>query len=175
MIPLANPAPATHPSRAEVSLSERGIPQCKAGIEMASWGSNGKQKHRIFLCPLRAKKIARCPLAPEAEPTWHCRPELKFGPAVTLSAEDDPRLFPAIPRNGALYEKLYRYRSGTERSNSLKKGPYDLPRCRHRRWSFWLIRLYLAGLLQHAKAWVAEADAQLFLASLVNERTEVAA
>jgi len=177
VIPLANKAPASHPSRGEVSLSERGVPLCQAGIEMVPWGSAGRGSRRrpLFLCPVGAKKRARCPLAPAEEPEWSCRPDLKRGPAVTVSPEEDPRLFPQIPRNSERYQELYRLRSGTERSNSLKKGAYALPSCRHRRWSFWLIRLYLAALLQHARAWVAELDARRFVAQLLGEVQEVAA
>ncbi|HHO58281.1 MAG TPA: hypothetical protein ENJ85_03815 [Oceanithermus profundus] len=177
VIPLANKAPATHPSRGDVSLSERGVPLCQAGIEMAPWGSagHGATRRPLFLCPVGARKLARCPLAPDGEAGWSCRPELKRGPAVTVSPEDDPRLFPQIPRNSDRYKELYRMRSGTERSNSLKKGVYALPGCRHRRASFWLIRLYLAALLQHAKAWVAEEDARAFVARLLGETVEAAA
>lgn len=177
VIPLAKKAPATHPSRGEVKLSDRGVPVCQAGIEMASWGSagHGSARRPLFLCPVGAGKIAQCPLAPAAEPTWSCRPDLKRGPSVTLSPQDDPRLFPLIARNSAQYKKLYRMRSGTERSNSLKKGVYALPGCRHRRASFWLIRLHLAALLQHAKAWVVELDACAFVAALLGETQEAAA
>ena len=85
------------------------------------------------------------------------------------------RLFPLIPRNSERYKTLYKLRSGTERSNNLKKGVYALPGCRHRRASFWLIRLHLAALLQHAKAWVAEMDARAFVAALLGEPQEAAA
>ncbi len=177
VIPLANKAPATHPSRGEVQLSERGVPMCEAKLEMSPWGSagHGDARRPLFLCPVGAGKLARCPLAPEAEPEWSCRPELKRGPAVTVSPKDDPRMFPLIPRNSERYKELYRMRSGTERSNNLKKGVYALPGCRHRRASFWLIRLHLAALLQHAKAWVADLDARVFVAQLLGETQEAAA
>ena len=119
--------------------------------------------------------MAQCPLAPPEDPSWSCRPDLKRGPAVTVSPQDDPRLFPLIPRNSERYKTLYKLRSGTERSNNLKKGVYALPGCRHRRASFWLIRLHLAALLQHAKAWVAEMDARAFVAALLGEPQEAAA
>lgn len=177
VIPLARPAPATHPSRGEVSLSERGVPMCAANIEMAPWGSagHGDARRRLFLCPVGAGRLSACPNAPEDDPTWSCRRDLKRGPSVTVSPRDDPRLFPEIPRNSTQYRTLYKLRSGTERSNNLKKGVYALPGCRHRRASFWLIRLHLAGLLQHAKAWVADLDAHAFVVALLGEAREAAA
>lgn len=38
----------------------------------------------------------------------------------------------------------------------MKKPFFKLEDARHRRKSFWTIRLYLMAILQHAKAWVAE-------------------
>jgi hypothetical protein len=44
-------------------------------------------------------------------------------------------------------------RAGCERSNAVKKERFRLEHARHRRASFWLIRLHLIALLQHARAW----------------------
>ncbi len=174
VIPLGNKVPATHPSRNEISLSKRGIPLCQASIEMTPWGSAGPDKRRIFICPLRAKKIAVCPLAPESQPDWHCRPELKYGPSVSVASQDDPRLFPRIARNSRRYGKLYRQRSGTERSNNAKKNGYHVSLCRHRRSHLWHIRLVTAAILQHASVWVSRHDALAFIADILGEQ-EVAA
>lgn len=158
VIPLKTAARATHPTRADVQLSERGVPLCQAGVEMAHWGTAGKGR-TSFLCPVKANKLATCPLAPSEQPDWHCRPDLKWGPTTVVAVDDNPRLFPAIPRHTATYERLYNLRSGTERSNAVKKETFGLEAARHRRGSFWLTRLHLIAILQHAKAWVAQEDA----------------
>lgn len=157
VIPLAKDAPATHPQRPELSLSSRGVPLCPGGCEMAPWGSAGAMR-RLFACPVKARSIDRCPLAPEGQPLWRCRPGAAMAPVVNLSVEQNPRLCPPVPRNSARHEQLYNQRSGAERSFSVKKELFDLEGARHRRKSFWLIRLYLMAVLQHARAWVADED-----------------
>lgn len=154
VIPLKKDARATHPTRPDVRLSKRGVPTCDAGLEMTHWGSAGKGR-TSFMCPLKAGKVHRCPLAPEGQPDWHCRPDLKWGPTRVIAVNDNPRLFPAIPRHTATYGTLYKLRSGTERSNAVKKETFKLEGAKHRRASFWLIRLHLIAILQHARAWVA--------------------
>lgn len=159
IIPLKTAARATHPTRPEVHLSPRGVPTCQAGCEMAHWGSAG-QGRVAFICPIRAHKLERCPLAPECQPDWHCRPDQKWGPTVTIKTRDNPRLCPPLPRNSARFQQLYNLRSGCERSNSVKKEIFQLEAARHRRASFWLTRLHLIAVLQHARAWVADEDAR---------------
>ena len=79
---------------------------------------------------------------------------------MSVSTKQHPRLFPEISRNSAGYRKLYAQRTACERSNAMKKEVLGLDRCKHRRRSFWLIRLYLCALLQHARVWVAGVDAR---------------
>jgi hypothetical protein len=173
VIPLSRPAPASHPSRGEVKFSDRGVPLCQANVEMTPRGTAGKDCRPLYLCPLRANKIARCPLAPDGQDDWHCTGQ-KYGPVVTVAPKDDLRLFPQIPRNSARYKKLYRQRSGTERSNFIKKyGQYVLS-CRHRRSHLWHIRLAAVAVLQHAKAWCRDIDSQRFIADLLGEQEAAA-
>lgn len=169
VIPLARSAPAVHPSRPDVRLSKRGAPLCEAGVEMAPWGSAGADR-RVFICPVKAKRIGRCPLAPEHDPTWVCRPDQKYGPAVSLRVSDDPRLCPPIPRNRPRFQQLMNLRSGCERSNAVKKETFRLEQARHRRASFWMIRLHLIALVQHARAWVASESADDLVALLLGRQ-----
>lgn len=150
--------PGVVPYRPEVKLSKRGIPLCEAGCEMGAWGTAGKDRMN-FICPLKTG-LKRCPLAPESEPDWRCRPDLKHGPTMIMRCDKEPRLFPGIHRTSKRFEAYCRQRSGTERSNSLKKVKYKLVQSRHRRSSFWLIRLNLMAILQHAQIWVSGVDAQ---------------
>jgi hypothetical protein len=61
-------------------------------------------------------------------------------------------------------------RAGCERSNAVKKERFRLEHARHRRASFWLIRLHLIALLQHARAWVAGRSALDFVRELIGHR-----
>jgi len=169
VIPLRFPAPPTHPQRPDVKLSKRGVPLCKASAEMASWGSAGAGRS-MFICPVKARRLDKCPLAPENNPDWVCRPDLKWGPSVNIKHEDNPRLCPPIPRNSKQYKAYYKLRSGTERSNSVKKEKFSLEKARHRRKSFWLIRLHLIALLQHGRAWVAQEDADALVDRLLGRQ-----
>lgn len=174
VIPLSGPAPASHPSRAEVSLSPAGVPMCAAGVEMARWGTSGADRRLNFICPLRAKKIAQCPIAPESQLDWHCTGQ-KYGPTVTVASKTDPRLFPSIPRGSTRYKRLYSQRSGTERSNNVKKHGQGVLGCRHRRAHLWQIRLVGVAVLQHARAWVRDQDHHAFIAELLGEQEAIAA
>lgn len=173
VIPL-NGAPARHPRRDDLKLSDRAVPLCKASVEMAAWGSGGPGKP-AFICPVKAGKIPACPIAPASEPDWRCQPDTRYGPVVSVLTHEEPRLFPAIQRNSATFEELYRLRSGCERSNAIKKGRFKLEAARHRRSSFWLIRLHLIAILQHALAWGAGVDPKAFVRGLIEAPLAAAA
>ncbi len=158
IIPLKTDAPAHHPQRPELALSPRGVPLCKADTEMAPWGSAGADR-KVFVCPVKAGTIEHCPLAPKSDPSWVCRPELKWGPTVSVCVSSNPRLCPPIPRNSPQFIELYKLRSASERTNSVKKELFQLEAAHHCRESFWLIRLYLMAVLQHARAWCAKEKA----------------
>jgi hypothetical protein len=171
IIPLKGQAPATHPHRPDLRLSKRGVPLCKAGVEMKPWGSAGRDRAN-FICPVRGGLLGRCPLAPRGEEDWHCRPDLSWGPTVSVKISQNPRLCPPIPRNSTRFQELYNLRTGTERSNSVKKETFRLEAARHRRASFWLIRLHLIAILQHVKAWTANEDARSLVDGLLGRSKE---
>jgi hypothetical protein len=166
VIAIRNNAPASHPTRPEVALSKRAIPICEAGVEMAAWGTAGPGRPS-FVCPVKAKKRARCPLAPADEPGWRCVPHSKLGPSVSIKTSDNPRLFPEISRNSATYERLYARRSACERNNATKKEVHGLLECGHRRKSLWLCQLSFRSLLQHARAWLTDNLRAAVLAALL--------
>jgi hypothetical protein len=174
IIPLRGEAPAHHPKRPELLLSRRGVPLCPAGVEMIRRGTTGKNG-QVFGCPVKAKKLERCPLAPEGAIGYSCRPVQQLGHTVVVQTTDDERLFPPIPRNHPQYRKLMNLRSGSERSFSVKKERFKLLQARHRRGSFWLIRVHLIAVLQHGLAWVADQDAQKLVDHLLGRTLESAA
>lgn len=174
IIAIRDNVPNIHPKRPDLALSARAIPLCEAGAEMASWGTRDPRRP-IFVCPVKAGKLDQCPKAPPDHPGWLCRPQDALAPTVTLNSDDNPRLFPPTARNSKAFTKAYAKRSACERSNNLKKGPHALEDCRHRRLSFWKIRVTLIALLQHAKAWVANLSAAELLDGLLTKRIAAAA
>jgi hypothetical protein len=174
VIPLKTAAPAHHPKRPEVQLSRRGVPLCPAGVELIRRGTNRKGG-QIFSCPVKARKLARCPQAPEGTTEFSCAPLAQLGHTVVVKTSDDERLFPPIPRNHPEHRKLMNLRSGCERSFSVKKERFKLLAARHRRASFWLIRAHLMAVLQHGLAWVAKEDARALVDHLLGRGSESAA
>lgn len=174
VIPLRGAAPAEHPKRKDLKLSRRGVPLCPAGAEMALWATSGKIS-QVFVCPVKAGILKSCPHAPTDSPRYRCRPLDKLAPTVTIKVTDNPRLTPPLPRNHRRYRKLMNLRSGSERSFSVKKERFALEHARHRRKSFWLIRVHLMAILQHALAWVAIGDATAFVDQLIENRLDSAA
>jgi hypothetical protein len=79
-----------------------------------------------------------------------------MGPVVYTRTDDDPRLYPSIPRHSQEFKNLMDQRSGCERSNSLTKVAYHLGERPCHNAAHYLVRLCLVDLLQHAKAWLAE-------------------
>lgn len=156
VIPLKGSAPAHHPARADIALSAKGIPLCKANVEMAPSGTAGPG-HKLFTCPLRVGRITACPLG-QGDASWHCRPELKTGPTVSVPIDANPRLCPKIARNSEDYARYYPRRTTAERSNAMKKLKFKLLSARRRRRSGWLITLGNIAILQHALAWAARSD-----------------
>lgn len=170
VISLGNEVPRRHP-RQHFGLSKRGVPMCEGGAEMIPGGS-AEPGRMLFKCACKSRALTRCPKAPDDDPTWVCRPDLKVGPTVTMRTLNSPRLFGPLARNSSRWAELYKLRSGCERSNAVKKERFKLEDARHRRASFWLIRLHLIAMLQHARAWVVGRDRRAFVNDLLG-RTEV--
>ncbi|MFH1466963.1 MAG: hypothetical protein ABIO70_21450 [Pseudomonadota bacterium] len=172
IIPLATDAPGELPGRRDVQLSPRGLPLCPGKAEMTPWGAfDGRM---MFVCPKKAARIQVCPRAPLDDPDWCCRPGAKYAPSLSLSIDQNPRLTPPIARGSDRWKKLYARRSGCERSNAMKKDIIHLEDAHRRRHSFWLARLYLMAILQHAKVWRRVRGEDSFLADLLEQARKAA-
>lgn len=174
VIPVKSAVSPRHPTRPDLTLSQRGVPLCAANIEMAPAGSAGAGT-KAFTCPLRVGRISVCPIAPDRDTAWHCRPDLKAGPSVTIAIADNPRLVPHIARNSAAYTRHYKSRTCTERSNAIKKTRFKLLAARRRRASGWRIVLTNMAILQHALAWAQDAGEQGSVRSLLATTRRAAA
>jgi len=119
-------------------------------------------RHRIYYnCPVKrpthrqgqrewVADVAACPRQ------VLCQPDTQMGPVVYVRTADDPRLYPPIPRDSAPFKALMARRTGCERSNALKKATYRLADRPCRSATHFVVRLYLASLLEHARVWLAE-------------------
>ncbi len=149
------------PTGSADKVNENGIPLCPAGMLMRRH-SRDKNKHRIiYNCPVkrpthRDGKHLYISHPDECPYGVLCQPNTKMGPVVYVKTNDDPRLYPPIPRGSPRYKKLMNLRSGCERSNSAKKETYRLNERPSRSAAHFLVRLYLVSIIEHAKAWLAE-------------------
>ncbi len=162
VIPL-NPRNGTPPSPSDTAqpVNDQGIPLCPAGLSMRRHARDPKRHRILFNCPVKR------PTHQKGAYTWRaypqecplgslCQPHTRMGPLVCVNTSDDPRLYPPIPRNSKTFHEMMNLRTGCERSNSAKKETFRLGYRSCRNSSHFLIRLYLASLLEHAKAWLSE-------------------
>ena len=84
-----------------------------------------------------------------------CQPSTKMGPVVYVKTNEDPRLYPPISRKSVRFKELMNLRSGCERSNSVKKVAYKLGRRVCRNATYFLVRLYLISIVEHACVWLS--------------------
>ena len=119
-----------------------------------------KQNKHVFCCPAKrgthrngkSVYVFREDLCPAGK---DCKPESSLGPFVYIKSEDDPRLFPPVPRTSRLFKEIYKQRSASERINSVIDS-YNLDNtCRNAQYG--LIRLTLANIAHHASVRYAEA------------------
>jgi len=163
-----NPRAGTYPVATGTAkkVNEQGIPICPAGLLMRRHGYNPQKQVIIYTCPVKrpthkdGKYVyvsypEKCPFK------TLCQPDTNLGPTVYIRTKDDPRLYPPIPRGTDTFKELMKLRSGCERSNSMKKETYQLGYRPCRSDTHFLIRLYLVSILEHAKAWLAEARKKL--------------
>ena len=162
VIPL-NPRNGTHPTPTGTAhhVNDHGIPLCEAGLPMRRHAPDPKRHRILFTCPVKR------PTHHQGTHTWRaypeecphgtlCQPDTRTGPVVYVHTPDDPRMYPSIPRDAKVFRDLLKLRTGCERSNSAKKEAFGLGHRPCKNGPHFLIRLYLASILEHAKAWLAE-------------------
>lgn len=132
----------------DITIDELGRPVCPEKLIMRFDGA----------CPGRNRFKWVCPLADRGKHTPECAcSNSAYGRTFYTKPEDDPRLHTLPPRGSAEWKDLLAKRSASERSNSRKKIDLKLMhtriRCKHRR----CIQIALAAMVQHIRAWLAEA------------------
>lgn len=157
VIPLTKSDDTTHPHSdafPDVRFDDDGAPLCPAGCRLRVQHPRTRNGRRVFACPaVHATHDAEGHLVrvfrPEECPRHaNCHPQAQLGYNVSFKMTDDPRLFPALPRDSAPYAAWKRDRSGCERSNATDDS-YHLDRC-HRNVACMAIRLTLVNLVKHA-------------------------
>jgi hypothetical protein len=156
LIPLNNRG-AKDSYKNDVKLSQRGIPLCKANKEMRHISYNKKKMCHIFGCPVkrgthRNGSYIYIPHTDECPLGSLCSPNTKHGPVLSISAKDNIRLFPELPRSSQKFITLFKLRSGCERANSSKKVAYEIERAKLKSRARRLIRLYIIAIVEHRKA-----------------------
>jgi len=166
VIPLSEGSKTAHPSlpgKEEIRFGKDGIPLCPGGKPMRRHGFNSSRNVHVFTCP--AKKPSRKggeytyvthgSLCPSGQ---ICEPESSIGPCVYVKSDDDPRLFPQIPRDSRKYREVMNQRSGAERLNAVNDSL--IPRRSSRNADRGLVRLTLANIVTHAVIRYNEAEKQ---------------
>jgi hypothetical protein len=158
-----NPRRGEHPAATGTArqINDQGVPLCPAGLPMRRHSQDPKRSRLYYNCPVKR------PTPHDGHVQWvtHqeacprqglCQPDTQMGPVVYVRTDDDPRLYPPIPRASQAFKTLMARRTGCERSNALKKVTYRLGERSCRSATHFLVRLALVSLLEHAQVWLAE-------------------
>ena len=132
-----------------ISLNEQGIPLCPKGFMMQYWGFDKKKCRFKWRCPkITGKKKDR----DKVDCTSPCI-DSAYRMTCYTKAEWDPRIFTSIPRGSALWKKLFRRRSASERVNK-RYNDFGLDTNRSRENCYWYHLAHLAAMNMHLDAWV---------------------
>lgn len=156
IIPLSGNSDKVYPHLLEdkgIRLDTDGTPFCPAGVRMRHHQYEKNKQTHVYCCPVKRNThrdgksvyvahIEQCPHKQD------CAPESSLGPIVYIKSNDDPRLFPPIPRSTLRFKELAKQRTACERGNSLidSYGPDGSSRNADRG----LIRLTMACIAHHA-------------------------
>jgi len=163
-----NPRRGEHPvpTGTATQVNDHGIPLCPAGLPMRRHSHDPQRARLYYNCPVKrpTRQDGHVQWVSHAEACPQqvlCQPDTQMGPVVYVRTDDDPRLYPPIPRDSTDFKALMARRTGCERSNSLKKVTYRLGERPCRSATHFLVRLSLVSLLEHAQVWLAEDRKQL--------------
>ena len=117
-IPLNN-RNSSIPGGKSIQVSKSGIPICADGYEMSNWGFDAKKYRIKYRCPLITGKVKHCFY------DCCCNKSL-YGKTVYVNLAKDLRLLTPVPRNSDEWNKIYKYRSASERVNNRILTDYGL-------------------------------------------------
>ena len=132
-----------------ITFDETGHPICRAGLPMKSNGSDRDKEMLKFRCPCMKMGKNRQPICTCANP---CS-DAKYGKAISVPMPNNPRIFNSPPRGSDEWKKIYNGRTASERVNKRVKVDFEAEAGHHRSTMMWYIRIYMAMMLVHARAW----------------------
>jgi hypothetical protein len=143
----------------EVVFDTDGTPLCPKGCRMRHEHYDKQQDTHLFACPAKRRthrgewifSAGECPNGAD------CRPDKALGYSRSFKVDVNPRVLPEIPRCTARYRRLYKERTGVERSHRVEDA-YRLDRCtRHA--PYGLVRLTFVNIAKHARLrWLTRVD-----------------
>lgn len=148
-----------HLKNKDIKLNENGDPICPGGLPMHYMGYNKNKHVHTYNCPAkrgthRGGKYVYITHEDECPNETICQPESSIGPCVYIKSDEDPRLFPPIPRKSKRFKEIYNQRTATERENWVLDS-YNLDGA-HRCAEYGLIRLTFSCIIIHAVNWYNE-------------------
>jgi hypothetical protein len=157
------------PTGTATQVNAHGVPLCPAGLPMHRHSYASPLAPLLQLpCqapPRRAERVQWVTYAAACPRQGLCQPHAQMGPVVYVHTADDPRRYPSISRDSVEFKALMAQRTGCERSNALKQVTYRLGERPCRSATQFLVRLYLASLLEQAQGWLAEDRQELMTRS----------
>lgn len=141
-----------------VTYDDKGRPLCPGRLPMRHNDYNKNSKTHGYHCPVKrpthaggkyavAIHMDECPLSTLCDTS-------RMGPFVRVSAQDDPRRHPPLPRHSAEYERIFAERTATERLFGRIKNDGGLGKRPYRSQEVYGVMAMMHALLIHARAHV---------------------
>ena len=132
-------------------LNDQGVPLCPKGFMMHYWGYDNKRSRFKWRCP---KKVGPKRLRDRVVCEKPCC-DSDYGLTVYTKPEWNRRIFTDIPRGSALWKRLYKRRTVSERVNK-RYNDFGLDTARVRENCYWYHLAHLAAMNMHLDAWIAQ-------------------
>lgn len=150
-IPLAKTAkyPQKHLPVDVIGFTTDGTPICPRGLPYVYWGPSHTRNRLKYRCPL-AVRDKRRPI----NFTCSCKSTSDYGRTIYIKPDDDPRLFPPVPRDTRLFKETYKRRTTVERGNKRIFEDYQVEACRSRSSRLRFSMATFAAINIHLDAWI---------------------
>ena len=130
-----------------IAFTDDGRPVCPRRYAYTYWGRSGNRlKYR---CPL-AVRDGRRPI----NWTCSCHSTSDYGKTIYIKPDDDPRLFPPVPRDTHLFKSTFKRRTSVERANKRIFEDYKVESYRSRSSRLRFSLATFAAVNIHLDAWI---------------------
>ena len=150
-IPLDSTAkyPKTNLPKDVICFTQDGTPICPRGYAYVYWGPSHSRNRLKYRCPL-AVRDGRRPV----NWTCSCKTTSNYGRTIYIKPDDDPRLFPPIPRDTQLFKDTFKRRTSVERANKRIFEDYHVESYRSRSSRLRFSLATFAAVNIHLDAWI---------------------